>query len=78
MKDFKTLKGLILNIQMLVTVRKTSLICVTAYYMQGNDLVHAKRRTLQPYLEILTFHFWGAKSLFSISKWAETFSEFAF
>ena len=56
----------------IVTVRanKFSLICVTAYYMQGNDLVHAKRRTLQPYLEILTFHFWGAKSLFSISKWA--------
>ena len=47
------------NLQIVVTVRanKFSLICVTAYYMQCNDLLHAKLREVLPYLEILTFHF---------------------
>ena len=60
---------------MLVTVRKTSLICVTAYYMQGNDLVHAKRRTTDYGPPERSF-FENPKLLGSMANWAENFGAF--
>ena len=63
------------NLQIVVTVlaNKFSLICVTAYYMQCNDLLHAKLREVLPYLEILTFHFWGQNLSFPFAAFALSF-----